>query len=345
MARPAALLAALFLAALAPMALAQSAQELIERATFKGHTFRADRTALSPDGTILASGGGDTRGGELKLWNALTGKEISSLAGYSNTLNALVFNPDGKLLASAGLNPVQLWDIKTHREIPLGEIPPGRRRSHEWISTLAFSTDGKKLAAASWTEARVWEIDTGKQVASFRRRTSAYGRMAFSPDLSTLAVPDHQEIDLWDVTTGKVRATLSEHRGDIGFLAYTPDGKTLIAASTWYRGRNFKWHGDLKFWDLSTGKERIAFKGPWGRISDAVLSPDGKTLALLDFPDLHTEPDLKLVDVATGRHKTIPSPLSYLFTSLAFTADGRLFVTGTPDEKTLKLWQVSLQVK
>ncbi len=39
------------------------AQELTERGTFKGYKFRVDRGALSPDGKILAAGGG-ARAGE-----------------------------------------------------------------------------------------------------------------------------------------------------------------------------------------------------------------------------------------------------------------------------------------
>src|SRR6516225_6916213 len=94
-----------------------SAQELAASVTFKGHTFRVDRTVLSPDGKILASGGGDTRGGELKLWDAPTGKEIASLPGYTDSMYALVFSPDGKTLASAGFSTVQVWDVIAHKQI------------------------------------------------------------------------------------------------------------------------------------------------------------------------------------------------------------------------------------
>src|SRR5262245_14037718 len=89
-----------------------SAQELVERASFKGYTY-LQQTALSPDGKILASGGGDTRGGELKLWDTATGKQIASLPGYTDSLNALIFSPDGKTLASAGTS-VQVWDVSRH---------------------------------------------------------------------------------------------------------------------------------------------------------------------------------------------------------------------------------------
>src|SRR5713101_3948893 len=56
-----------------------AAQELKERATFHGHTFTGFHSTLSPDGKFLASGGGDNRKPELKLWDAPTGKEVAVL--------------------------------------------------------------------------------------------------------------------------------------------------------------------------------------------------------------------------------------------------------------------------
>jgi WD40 repeat protein len=317
-----------------------SAQELAPRVTFKGHTFRVDKTALSPDGKILASGGGDTRGGELKLWDAATGKEITSLPGFTNSIYALVFSPDGKTLASAGISPVQVWDVFAHKQIhKFGD------RSGEWINTLAFSQDGEKLGCASWRETHVWDLDSGKEVSSWKRPFYSYGVMALSRDLTTLAKADHQEIDLCDIAAGQVKGTLSEHRGGVGFLSYSEDGKTLVAASTWYRDHNFKYLGDLKLWNVADRSERASFKGPFGRISQAVLSPDGKTIALLDSPELHVIPDIKIMDVASGRQTIIRKQPGYSFQSLTFTRDGQLFVVGNSNETTVHLWQVFVDKK
>ncbi len=322
---------------LAPVA-QSSGQDLVERATFAGHTLRADWTALSPDGKIMASGGRHSQGGELKLWDTGTGKEIASLAGYSSSLDSLAFSADGKRLTSGGYDGVRVWDVSTHRELVTFKALYGH------ANLVAFSPDGQKLAAVGGRQVQFWDIASGKELSSFQHQVGFYGGpgLTFSRDLTTLAARNYQEIDLWDVATGKQRATLSEHRGEVGCLAYSLDGKTLVAASTRYYGRNFKWEGDVKLWDVATGKERTAFKGPFGRVWAAALSPDSKTLALLDFPELHAVPDLKLLEVATGRQRIIRNPPAHAFTSLAFTTDGRLFVTGTPDDKIVKLWEVSL---
>jgi WD40 repeat protein len=311
------------------------AQGLVERAVFTGQTFRVGRTALSPDGKILASVGGDRRGGELKLWDVATGKETAALDAYTAMQSDLIFSPDStKLLFSSGL-VMQVWDVISRKEII--KSPKG-----EWTNAVGFSRDGNRLASVSGTKVRVWDLTNGKDVASWIDMTLVSQVMAFSRDLATLAVANHQEIDLWNVTTGKQRATFSEHRGEIEFLRYSADGRTLIGTSTHYYGRNFKWNGDVKLWDVATGKTRADFKGPFGRVLVAELSPNGKTLALLDSPELAADPDLKIVDVRTGRQHVISSVPAHAFTSLAFTMDGRLFLMGTPDDKIVKLWEVSL---
>jgi WD40 repeat protein len=321
------------------------AQTLIERATFKGDTIAVNRTALSPDGRIFAgradaggadSRGGEVRGGEIKLWDAVTGREIGSLTGFSGYLSALVFSPDGKLLAAAGDRAVQIWDVKTRQ--PLASRVG---RDYAPISTLAFSNSSRKLASADWRDAMICDVATGKQLTFFKRQTLSNHRTAFSKDLKTLAVPNYREIELWDVSTGKQRGILSEHRGEVGFLEYSADDKLLIAASTYYTGPGFKWKGDVKLWDAVKEQEAVGFKAPFGQILDAALSPDGKTLALLDSPEIDVDPDLKLVNVATGRQTIIPSESSYSLTAVYFTREGKLFVTGTPDDKMLKLWELS----
>ena len=316
------------------------AQELTERGTFKGHKFRVDRAELSPDGKVLAAGGGDTRGGQLKLWSTVTGKEIVSLSGYTNSLNSLAFSADGKRLASGGQGPVQVWDVNAHKEIAsFKELP---------ITTtvVALNRNGTKVAAVGWREAKLWEVASGKELASFQHHVPVSGWVgpAFSRDLATMAASNYQEIDLWDTATGKEKATLSEHRGEVGCMVWSADDKTLIASSTRSEGKGFIWKGDVKLWDVASGKERATLPGPFGQVLAMAPNTDGKTLALLDSPDLEAEFDLKLVDLDTGRQRTMRVPPGWSFRSLRFTTEGKLLVVGTSAD-AVRLWEVTLPKK
>jgi WD40 repeat protein len=296
-----------------------------------------DRALLSPDGKRLAAGGGDTRGGELKLWEAASGKEIAALPGYADSSGCLAFSPDGKWLGAGGGQPVKVWHVASHRQV--AEFP----RLGYWATLVAFSPDGKRVAAVGGRDLMVLDMITRQQVASLQHHIENDGwpGLAFSPDLKTLAAGNYQEIDLWDVATGKERTTLSEHRGAVDCLVYSRDGKILLAASSRYVDASYKILGDLKLWDVATGKERAAFEEHLGHVSAAALSPDGKTVALVNFKELHGEADLRLLDVGTGRQRVIQPEPQYSFLSVMFTPEGKLLVVGS-SEKSMKLWEVAV---
>lgn len=313
------------------------AQELTERGTFKECKFGVGQALLSPDGKVLAAGGGHNAGGELKLWDVATGKQIVSLPGYTNTLESLSFSADGKRLASGSYDVVQVWDVNAHKQLISFKVHgPG-------ASAVALNRDGTRVAAVCWDQAHLWEVASGKELASFRHYVPVSGWLgaAFSKDLATLAAHNYQEIDLWDTATAKEKATLSEHRGEVGCIVWTADDKTLIASSTRHYGRDIKLKGDLKLWDVSSGKERAALPGPFGQVRAMAPGSDGKTLALLDSPELHAEADLKLVDLDTGQQRVIRVPPRCSFLSLHFTPEGKLLITGASDD-AVRLWEVVL---
>jgi WD40 repeat protein len=312
------------------------AQELRERAAFGRYQFRVDRAAFSPDGKVLAAGGGNSNGGELKLWDVATGKEITSLPHERYSLDALAFSADGKRLASVGGGPVQVWDLNTHKEVASFHHP------HPPVNVLALNRDGTRVAAAGYNRVKVWEVASGKELAYFRCRVFLGGpqSVAFSRDLTTLAARNFQEIDLWDTGTGKEKSFLSEHWGEVQCVAWTADEKTLVASSARRGAKVVRWKGDVKLWDVASGRERATLPGPFGCILALAVSPDGKTLALLDLAEVHGEADLKVVDVATGRQGVVRPPPGCSFLMPHFTPEGKLLVSGTLAD-VLRLWEVA----
>jgi len=97
--------------------------------------------------------------------------------------------------------------------------------------------------------------------ATLKGHTGAVVGLAFSPDSKTLASASYDgTLKSWDMTTGKERATLGEYEGCLGYVAFSPDGKTLATGAIG-SPIPFPDLGDVKLWDVATGKVRTILKG------------------------------------------------------------------------------------
>ena len=249
-----------------------------------------------------------------------------TLRGHTAGLYRIAFSPDGKRLATAGIDKTaKVWDPVSGKELL---TLSGHTLD---VVGIAFSPDGTRLATSSYDKtAKVWDAVTGQESLTLRGHTGFIMGVAFSPDGARLATAGlDKTAKVWDVATGKELLTLIGHTGGVGSIVFTSAGKRL-ATSSW----NDEPEHTAKVWDADTGKLLLTLTGHTSGLWDIASSPDGKRLATGD-----SEGAVKIWDSASGQLLTTIFAQGGVV-RVAFSPDGTRLATGSPDGM-VRVWDAA----
>ena len=230
-------------------------------------TFNSVRCiAIHPNGQIFATAADH---GNLKTWDADTGKRINEFKGYTHPITHIAFSPDGHTIATACEDHIiRLWNTDT------AELKRTIRPITRNVSKLQFSPDGTTIAIA-YSNAlivRLFPVDTGERPHVFKGIQGSIEDICFTMDGKTLAVSDGvSDIYLWDVKTGEQIKKISPTLRSNFYTVFNRDGTKLITGDM---------HGVLRMIDVETGSTGSPFDAlNWG-ITGLTLTNDGNTLII-----------------------------------------------------------------
>merc|ERR1712028_182992 len=114
------------------------------RTNLAGHTGYINSVAVSPDGSLCASGGKD---GTAQLWDLTEGKHLYQLDA-NDEINALLFSPNRYWLCAATNKCIKIWDLESKAIVDdlRPEFPEAGAKSMEpRCISIAWSGDGQTL--------------------------------------------------------------------------------------------------------------------------------------------------------------------------------------------------------
>jgi WD40 repeat protein len=292
--------------------------------------------------------------------------------GHSNFINAIALSPDGRLLASGGVdNTIEIWDLAANREL---RVIGGYKAP---VDSLAFSPDGLVLAAGSDDGSmRLWEVSTGTDLSGIGPQDVASNSVAFSANGAVLAVgrsdgsvavmrlrrqdalklqgqqgaihavavaPDGSlvasagedgTVSLWDTSSGKLVRTLKAHSSKALCVSFSPDGRLIASAGD---------DGQVKLWDAASGQamRSLALGGKTPLLGPSIhalaFSPDGRRVA-----SGAADATVTIWDIASGEKRLTLSVAGNrgFMNAIAFSNDGKLIFAGGDDDR-VDVWDAT----
>lgn len=284
-----------------------------------------DDVAYSPDGRLLASGGGVAR-----LWEARSGRLLFTLSGHTKQVHRVIFSPEGSRLATSSFDgSVRVWDTATGKQIVSIERPAGN-----FSRGLAFSPDGRQIGCDEGWPARAvkfWDAASGKELSSWQpeptpgRAPPQLNGVAWSPDGEYLAAFSYSAIWLVEVQTKKA-VPLNVLNNSIFRVIFSRDGSRLAAA-----GGN----GQVRIWEVPTGNVLSTMYFPAERIWGLAFSADGRWLAAAS--DDHA---VHVRNVADARALMTLRGHAGVVNGAAFSPNGGQIASGGSDG-TIRFWDIT----
>ena len=290
--------------------------------TFSGGQLHVWAAIFSPDGADIITTSSDQT---VRRWAADSLALKSVWHGHGSEIWCAAFTADGAWLATGGKDKnVLLWSTTVQPRSPT--VLP-----HDGDFRPVFSRDGKWLATVDpdSEEAELWQLAPPARQCTLPSRLV----VGFAPDTGAAVSfnADALALECWRPEDGHsekriaLAGSISEPRGFVDY-GMSVDQKCFFAIDP---------RGLIRVWDVASGRLRANIQGPLPAIRNAVLSPEGRQLAVC----VERENTVHLYDCDNGRGRELAGHIDFV-SGLAFSPDGGLLATGSMDG-SIRLWHTA----
>ena len=285
--------------------------------TLPGHTEAVLHVSYSPDGRMLASGGGDTT---VRFWDINTATPKFTCKGHKNHVLCTAWSPDGQRFVSADKNGVLiLWDPTK------GEASGKHIKAHkQWVTAIAWEPMHANAACERLVTSgkdgtiKVWNIRTKSCLRTLSGHTDSVESVKWGGEGLVYSASRDRTIKVWNPDRGILVRTLTGHGHRINTLALSSD---YVIRTGPFDHRGTKFATPEAAQKAAKGKyEEFSKQGPERLVSGS----DDFTLFLW-HPNESKHPIKRL----TGHQQAV--------NHIVFSPDGRFFASASFDKK-VKIW-------
>ena len=275
--------------------------------------------------------------GQLRNWDATTGKLLQSSTPFAGTAHSISTSADGQSInaANSETGEVLTWDLTSPSRSMIKLLASPSKSD---LRSVVLHPDGNHIVTIGGSDALLWDLTNSQNptlVKSFSQHlTVASAR--FSPSGKLVATGGlDKTARVWDIETKRVIRKLEGefgHKGRVNSTVFSKDSMHLLTAST---------DGTAKLWNIETGEvmftlvNRSTSDEVVAAINSATFSKDGNWIATASEDGkarLWQVSNQQCVRTFEGHQAGV--------VCVEFTTDGRKLVTGSKD-KTARLWNVA----
>lgn len=235
-----------------------------------GTTYRYDS-----DGLLVQKSSESEVASMVEVWDVASKTVAYTLPLQKDRVTCFAFTPDGQTLAFGTEDGnIKLWSMSQKRETVAIKLFALR------VDCLAVSEDCSMIAAGGTDHVvALVDIHTRKEVRRLEGHTGSVSSVAFTPHANRVVSGSWDgTVKVWDVGTGILK---DEHRfdGRVTAVSCSPQGAFLAAANRVVGELLVTPDGEIRIWDMESGKQQLTWTAHQGGVTCLAFSPSGKILA------------------------------------------------------------------